>query len=68
MSIERTFRFTKEQMIKFDAWRESKKNTLPPSTVGGAYTFCFTPSGIGETQVVKCVDGTELDLTDYDNF
>jgi hypothetical protein len=68
MSIERTFRFTKAQMEKFDAWRESKKDSLPPSTVGGAYTFCFTPSSIGEAQFVKCVDGTELDLTDYENW
>jgi len=38
-------------------------------TIGGGYTFTFTPTGLGTVVKVKnCVTGEELDLTDYDSW
>ena len=58
-----TFTLTAEQEQKFNEWRKNKKKTLTPATIGGAYTFCFNPTGVGTFITVKCADGTELDLT-----
>jgi hypothetical protein len=60
----RTFVLSAEQMEKFKEWKKDK--VLPQTTIGGAYTICFTPTGIGDFVEVKCVDGTKLDLTEYD--
>jgi hypothetical protein len=70
MSKEMTFTLTKEQMDRFDEWRAKKnakirkKGGFPNNT----YTYCFTPTGIGTAEVIKCSDGTEIDLTDYSNW
>ncbi len=64
-SVEgKTFVLSAEQMEKFKEWKKDK--VLPQTTIGGAYTICFTPTGIGDFVEVKCVDGTKLDLTEYD--
>ena len=62
------FELTEDQTKKFDDWRKAKPEEVYVGAVGGAYTFCFTPTGIGLIVDVKCADGTELDLTEYDNF
>jgi len=62
--MARTFELSEEQEKKFEEWRLKKKETLSPSTIGGAYTFKFTPTGIGCEVVVECIDKTELDLTE----
>lgn len=66
---ERRFVLSAEQHKKYDEWRKEKNKTkgeVYVGAIGGAYTFCFTPTGLGDMVVVKCADGTELDLTDYD--
>ncbi len=60
-----TFTLTDEQEEKFNKWR--KERTLT-STIGGAYTFCFTPTGVGTIITINCADDTELNLTDYNSF
>ena len=60
----RTFVLSAEQMEKFKGWKKDK--VLPQTTIGGAYTICFTPTGIGDFVEVRCIDGTKLDLTEYD--
>lgn len=62
----REFKLSAEQMQQYNEWRKEKKKTLPQATIGGAYTFCFTPTGLGDFVEVTCVDGTKLDLTEYD--
>lgn len=54
------------QVQKFKEW--SKGKFLPQTAIGGAYTICFTPTGLGDIVEVRCVDGTSLSLTDYDTF
>lgn len=68
---ERTFTLDQSQMKKFEVWRKKKnkkKGAVYVGAIGGAYTFCFTPTGLGTITVVKCADGTELDITDEDEF
>jgi hypothetical protein len=60
------FNLTPEQVIKFREWAKGK--VIPPTAIGGAYTICFTPTGLGDIVEVRCVDGTRLSLTDYDTF
>ena len=36
--------------------------------IGGATTFCFTPTGLGDILVVKCTCGAEVNLTDFDSW
>jgi hypothetical protein len=60
---ERTFTLDKEQVENFDKWRKEKKNTLPQAAIGGGYTFSFTPTGLGTITIIKCVDGSELDVS-----
>ena len=63
MSETKIFTLDKEQTEKFEKWRKEKKDSLPQATIGGAYTFCFIPTGLGTITIIKCVDGTELDVT-----
>ena len=68
---DRTFTLTAKQIEKFDKWRIEKNQTegqVDVGAIGGAYTFCFTPTGLGVMEVVKCADGTQLDLTDVDSW
>ena len=63
----KTFGLSKKEYDKYNAWRKSK-GEIYVGAIGGAYEFCFIPTGIGTMVKVKCADGTELDLTDYDLF
>ena len=44
------------------------KGEVYVGAIGGAYEFCFIPTGIGQVKKVKCADGTELDLTTDEDF
>lgn len=61
------FELTEGQVQKFNQWRATKPE-IYVGAIGGAYTFEFTPTGIGMVVTVKCADGTELDLTDDFGF
>lgn len=61
-----TFTLGEEETKKFLEWKE----TLPKreaGAIGGAFTFFFTPTGLGTITKVKYFDDYELDLTD-DNW
>lgn len=60
----KTFELTAEQMEKFEVWQKSKYDKHNMKT----YTFCFTPTGIGMNETIKCSDGTQLDLTNYETW
>ena len=69
--VELTFEVTEKQYKKYKRWRNAKKKKdgeLYVGAIGGAYTFCFTATSIGEMVTVKAADGDELDLTDYNNW
>ena len=66
MENETIFRLSPSQVKEFKDW--SKKKILPSTAIGGAYTICFTPTSLGDFVEVRCVDGTVLNLTDYDEL
>ena len=58
------FKLSKQQEEKFLKWKKKQK-TNSMIAIGGAFTFCFTPTGIGDFIEVKCNDnGKTLDLTE----
>ena len=36
--------------------------------IGGAYTWQFTRTSLGEITTLRCSCGEEINLTDWDNF
>ncbi len=34
--------------------------------IGGDITYCFTPTGLGIIEVVKCLCGKKINLTQFD--
>ena len=62
---EVNFTLSANQHKKYNEWRK-EKGEVYVGAIGGAYTFCFIPTALGDMVVVKCADGTELDLTEYE--
>lgn len=60
--------YTSDKLFKkYLRWKKTKKN-VQCGAVGGCFEYCFSPTGIGMLVVVKCSDGTEIDLTDTENW
>ena len=36
--------------------------------IGGAYTWCFTGTSLGQVVTLECSCGDKLDVSDYDNW
>jgi len=36
--------------------------------IGGGFTYSFTPTGLGDIEVVRCACGAELCLTNTDDW
>jgi len=62
-----TFELDEDQVKKFEAW-DKKLKKLAPATIGGGYTFSFTPTGLGVVVEVERADGKKINLTDYDKW
>ena len=65
--MNETFYLSDEQLIKLNNWTETKQNVYA-GAFGGAITISFTPTGIGVIIVATCIDGSEINLTEYENF
>jgi hypothetical protein len=68
---DRTFILTAKQVERFDKWRKEKKEKegeVYVGAIGGAYTICFTPTGLGDIVSITCSDGSRLELTDFDSW
>lgn len=63
---EMTFTLSAEQVKKFSEWATEKQ--LKSTAIGGGYTVCFTPTSLGDIAEVRCVDGTSITLTDYNDL
>jgi len=69
------FKLTEKQLKKESEWKASHKckyrkpnNEIYVGAIGGAITYSFTPTGIGIIIKIKCACGSELDLTETDNW
>ena len=69
-----TFKLTDHQEAIFEEFRKRKtkeraKKKKRDAAIGGAYTFCFTPTGIGTVIEVICNDDMErINLTEEENW
>ena len=68
------FELDDEQVEKIKKWDDNHKKTcrfgdpLNQGAIGGRLSYCFTPTSLGEIQLVKCACGEELDLTEYKDW
>jgi hypothetical protein len=67
MNDQFKFQLNEDEIAKFKEWKKLLKK-LPPAAIGGSYTFCFTPTGVGTSVTVVRIDGQKIDLTDYDKW
>ena len=62
-----TFELTEKQKEKLAAWKVSLLKE-PPSAVGGAFSYCFTPTSLGLGVRVEYFDGQSIDITSYEEW
>lgn len=61
------FELNEKQKLKFEKW----KKTLPPeppTAIGGAFTYMFTPNSLGIIVRIQYWNGQEINLTNYDSW
>jgi len=69
------FNTTKEQDQEIHLWKKEHscdvrtdnygmQGEIYVGAIGGALTYEFTPTGLGTVEIVKCVCGQTLNLTD----
>jgi hypothetical protein len=78
-----SFELELDQYKKLDVWRQEHETSCPifqdpevlsghknpGGAIGGMYTYCFTPTGIGTIERVKCNGcSAEIDLTRYEDW
>ena len=61
------FSVDEEQLKKLNAF--SRKHTsCERGAIGGAHTYCFSPTSLVVVVILKCHCGKEIDVTDYWNW
>jgi hypothetical protein len=68
MALVTKFELTESEQKKLDKWMKKKNLNLYEGTIGGRFTYSFTPTSIGTIVVVKDAmeQKDEINLTDYD--
>ena len=60
------FELDPEEIKKLNNWLKTKDLKKYSGTIGGRFTYCFTPTSLGIVVKVKDgIDEDEIDLTDY---
>lgn len=67
----RRFDLEGSELRAADAWvaehrRDAHGGAWPEMVIGGALTYGFTSTSLGDVIVVRCYCGAEKDVTDYD--
>lgn len=65
-----TFRLNLIELARLKAFKDKHAESCPGiSTIGGKFTYIFTPTGIGTAIVVRCnACGEEEDITDINSW
>ena len=65
-----TFKLDLIEQGRLQAFKEKHAKSCPGiSTIGGKFTYIFTPTGVGTAIVVRCnACGEEKDITDVDSW
>jgi hypothetical protein len=65
----RTFIIDAEEDARFNKWvKKSKIKHEDAGAAGGAYTWCFTPTGLGTLVVVEDIKGNKIILRGTENW
>jgi hypothetical protein len=56
------------QLKKLNAFIKENRKPNGHGTIGGEFTYCFTPTSLGVVIKVKHVNGKEIDLTEYEDW
>jgi hypothetical protein len=66
MAQERTFTIPSDLIKKFEEWKENLPDKgYDAATIGGRFTFEFTPTGVGtEIWVIDQFTNTAINLTE----
>jgi len=73
------FELNEKQKTEIEVWRKSHKcklrssdhgikNEIYVGAIGGAITFCFTPTGLGDCVEAQCACGEKINVTDYEEW
>jgi hypothetical protein len=73
------FTIDDKQTEQIEEWRKTHDCELRTDThgidneiyvgaIGGAITYCFTPTGLGMCLVAKCACGKSINVTNFDNW
>lgn len=63
------FSLTQDQLHQATRWIKRHKCTIKEEgAIGGKITYCFTPTGIGMAESIKCACGQEKNLADYESW
>lgn len=64
------FELTDEQAEQIDEWR--REHECPyryhQGAIGGRITYEFTPTGLGIAAGAKCACGSEINVTNYEDW
>lgn len=63
------FKIEDKELAKLNKWMKSKK-FIPSGTIGGRFTYCFTPTTLGvvvkiQDELGKSEKDREIDVTEY---
>jgi hypothetical protein len=64
------FSLTDEQYEKINEWRREHECPYKynQGAIGGRITYEFTPTGIGICTSAKCACGSNIDVTNYEDW
>ena len=63
------FELEPADMKKLEAWLDKKDLTSYTGAIGGRLSYHFTPTTLGTAlRVTDNLDGSEIDLTDYESW
>jgi len=68
------FEISIEEVALFRDWRKKHDKTCPHAygeglgVIGGRFTYCFTPTGLGNVTVIQCACGEEVNVTNVDDW
>lgn len=63
------FELEPSEVKKLNAWLDKKDLTTYTGAIGGRFTYSFTNTNLGTiAKVTDNLDGSEIDLTDYESW
>jgi len=73
------FSLDKRQVEEISKWKKTHecslrtdehgvKNEIYVGAIGGAITYMFTPTGLGDCVEAQCACGEKINVTDYDEW